>query len=157
MEMNPFSADFFPSLMEKYRNEIIEPYKNCRELFDTLKSLYCFEPIGYEEAMIEMRGFITDQNIAKGKSMAYLLKPDNSSEIFYRNQAARFSAKSRIILFLDKENERFISNNQLFQLRVNILRGINGKEVDNFTQECKEYLNLLYLYDWAIEMDNSSC
>lgn len=107
--------------------------------------------------MSEMRGFITDQNIAKGKSMAYLLKPDNSSEIFYRNQAARFSAKSRIILFLDKENERFISNNQLFQLRVNILRGINGKEVDNFAQECKEYLNLLYLYDWAIEMDNSSC
>lgn len=157
MEMNPFSADFFPSLMEKYRNEIIEPYKNCRELLDTLKSLYCFEPIGYEEAIIEMRGFITDQNIAKGKSMAYLLKPDNSSEIFYRNQAARFSAKSRIILFLDKENERFISNNQLFQLRVNILRGINGKEVDNFAQECKEYLNLLYLYDWAIEMDNSSC
>ena len=157
MEMNPFSADFFPSLMEKYCNEIIEPYKNCRELIGTLKSLYCFEPIGYEEAMSEMRGFITDQNIAKGKSMAYLLKPDNSSEIFYRNQAARFSAKSRIILFLDKENERFISNNQLFQLRVNILRGINGKEVDNFAQECKEYLNLLYLYDWAIEMDNSSC
>lgn len=124
MEMNPFSADFFPSLMEKYCNEIIEPYKNCRELIDTLKSLYCFEPIGYEEAMSEMRGFITDQNIAKGKSMAYLLKPDNSSEIFYRNQAARFSAKSRIILFLDKENERFISNNQLFQLRVYILRGI---------------------------------
>lgn len=157
MEMNPFSADFFLSLMEKYCNEIIEPYKNCRELIDTLKSLYCFEPIGYEEAIIEMRGFITDHNIAKGKSMVYLLKPDNSSEIFYRNQAARFSAKSRIILFLDKENERFISNNQLFQLRVNILRGINGKEVDNFAQECKEYLNLLYLYDWAIEMDNSSC
>jgi len=42
----------------------------------------------------------------------------------------------------------------LFQTKINILRGINKEDVDNFTQEFKVYLNLFYLYDVALENDN---
>lgn len=154
MDVNPFSSNFFPCLMEKYRDKIVEPYKSCEELLDTLKLMYCFELISYEEAMIEMRGFITDNDITKEKSTFYLLKPDNSSEIFYRDHTARFFPESRIILLLDKDKEKFIANNHLFQLKVNILRGINREEADNFTHKFKEYLNFFYVYDMALKNNN---
>ena len=51
--------------MEKYHDKIIIPYKSGKELLDTLESLYKFEPIDYEEAMIEMRGFVIDKNITE--------------------------------------------------------------------------------------------
>lgn len=154
MEINPCSPDFFSSLMEKYYNEIIIPYKSGEELFDILKTLYCFESIDYEEAMIEMRGFVVGKNIAKDRSIVYLLKLNDSSKIFYKYHTARFFLKSRIVLLIDKDNDEFISNDHLFQTKINILRGINRENVDNFTQEFKVYLNLFYLYDAALEKDN---
>lgn len=65
MEINHGSPDFFSCLMEKYHNKIVVPYKSGEELLDTLKGLYCFEPIDYEEAMIEMKGFVVGKNITK--------------------------------------------------------------------------------------------
>lgn len=154
MEINASSPDFFSCLIEKYRNKIIIPYKNGEELLGTLKALYCFEPIDYKEAMVEMRGFVVGKNITKERSIVYLLKLNDSSKIFYKYHAARFFLKSRIILLIDKDNDEFISNDHLFQTKINILRGINKENVENFTQEFKIYLNLFYLYDSALEKDN---
>lgn len=154
MEINPSSPDFFSCLMEKYHNKIVVPYKSGEELLDTLKGLYCFEPIDYEEAMIEMKGFVVGKNITKERSTVYLLKFNNSSELFYKYHTARFFLRSRIVLLIDKDNDEFISNDHMFQTKINILRGINREDVDNFTQEFKVYLNLFYLYDWALENDN---
>ncbi len=154
MEINPSSLDFFPCLMEKYHNKIVIPYKSGEELLGVLKDLYCFEPIDYEEAMIEMRGFVVEKNNTRERSTVYLLKLNNSSELFYKYHTARFFPRSRIILLIDKDKDEFISNDHLFQTKINILRGINKEDVDNFTQEFKVYLNLFYLYDLALENDN---
>lgn len=69
MEINPSSLDFFPCLMEKYHNKIVTPYKSGEELLNVLKDLYCFEPIDYEEAMIEMRGFVVKKKIIPEKGI----------------------------------------------------------------------------------------
>lgn len=154
MGINPCSPDFFSYLMERYHNKIVIPYKSGEKLFDTLEELYCFEPIDYETAMVEMRGFVVDKNITKERSTAYLLKLNDSSELIYKYHTARFSLRSKIILLIDKENDEFISNDHLFQTKINILRGINREDADNFTQEFKVYLNLFYLYDSALEKED---
>lgn len=154
MEINPGSPDFFPSLMEKYHNKIVIPYKSGEELLCTLKALYCFETIDYEEAMIEMRGFVVGKNITKERSAVYLLKLNQSSELFYKYHSARFFPRSRIILLIDKDKSEFMTNDHLFQTKINILRGINRENVDNFSKELKVYLNLFYLYDSALEKDH---
>ena len=154
MEINPSSLDFFPCLMEKYHDKIVTPYKSGEELLNGLKDLYCFEPIDYEKGMIEMRGFVVKKNNTRERSTAYLLKLNNSSELFYKYHTARFFPRSRIILLIDKDKDEFIANDHLFQTKINILRGINKEDVDNFTQEFKVYLNLFYLYDVALENDN---
>lgn len=154
MEINPCSEEFFSHLMDKYQNKIVIPYKSGEKLLSALKSLYCFEEINYDEAMNEMRGFVVGKNITKEKSVAYLLKLNKMSEPFYKYHAARFLARSRVVLLIDKDNDVFISNNDLFQMKVNILRGINREEVDNFTKALKVYLNLFYLYDVALENEN---
>lgn len=154
MEINPISPDFFSYLIEKYQNKIIIPYKNGKELLKTLKTQYCFEPIKFEEAMMEMRGFVTDVNITKEESEVYLLKKNNSSELFYKYHAVRFFPRSKILLLINKDTDEFISNDHLFQTKINILRGINREDVDNFTQKFKVYLNLFYVYDLALENDN---
>lgn len=147
MAINPTSPNFFPCLMEKYHDKIITPYKNGKELFATLESLYTFEAIDYEETIPEMRGFVIDKNITKERCDAYLLKSNNSSELFYKYHAARFFPRSKIFLLVDKNNDEFIANDHLFQTKINILRGIDKMDIDNFTQAFKVYLNLFYLYD----------
>lgn len=148
MKMNPTLPDFFPRLMEKYHDEIIFPYKSNSELLATLKMLYQLELVDYEEAMNEIQGFIIDKNIVKEKCDIYLLKLNSSSEVFYQYHATRFGSKRKIFLLVDKYNDEFVTNNQMFQTKINILRGINKKDVDNFTQALKVYLNLFYLYEF---------
>lgn len=156
VEMDPYSMGFFPALMEKYRECIIVPYKNGTDLFETLKQSFCFESLDYEETMKELQGFLYGKRIEKEQSETYLLKRDKASEIYYRHHIARFFPVNRIVLLIDHEHDEFITNDGFFQKKIDILRGINSEEVDNFTRELKTYLNILYLYDIDVERDKDT-
>lgn len=147
LEINPYSPDFFKKLMGKYGDQIIMPYKTCDELFIALKEIFSLKPINYEETIVEMRGFMRAENVTKETCDAYLLERNDSSEVFYREHTAKFLPGSKIFLLVDNNNGKIICNDDFLQMKIDILRGINKEEIDNWTSKLKNYLNLFYLYD----------
>lgn len=136
------------SLYSKYKNQIILTHKNFDEWVSAVKKNFPIDKVEITDSIIETFHCIENSEFELDAWIIYLLEEETTTKIYYDFNNQRFVDNTPIYIFISSKKDRIITNCQLLQFRINILRGITTADIMNKTVDYKNYLNELYLYDW---------
>lgn len=144
------STTFFNQLYLKYKKELVVPQVDVDTLINSLNSMYMLKQIDADDIFDKISRYSYFIDNKKEECSFFLLEENKRTEIFYDYYKAKFSTTYPICLVINRTNYEIMSTCDLFEMKVNILKGINSEDLKNNTNLFKNYLNFFYLYEIAL-------
>lgn len=158
VDIDETKPDFFYKLKEFYKDKIIIGRKTTGEVLDYIEQKYGINYLTESDWTAKKLGSYHEvkQMVCRYDDLLiYELNPAGESQKYYKYHESRYTKKYPILIFYSKEKDILDANCPLLQFEIKIVQGIEKSDIDSHSAGFKDYLNSLYLLDWAMAMENN--
>ena len=153
-KIKPTNKNFIREINDFYADDIIMPKKSISSVLKGLEEMFLLEEVFFPTDIIRLC-FPHIDNTPTDLVVKKLLYADNT-ESYFRYHRLRFVDSREIYIICSKNMDFITSNCELFDLFINVYRGIDKKEAYEMSPEYKGYLNSIYMYNMALDsVDNN--
>ncbi len=155
-DIDATKPDFFKQLEVYYRDKIVPCKKSKEEVFDQIDRVFGLTLL--QESDLKARKLDSYHDVKQAFAVCshlgiYELNRNSASKKYYQYHEDRFSKEYPILIFYSREEDYLDSNCSLLQFEIKIMQGIEASDIDSRSSGFKDYLNCMYLLEWAWTMN----